>query len=112
MYGTMEKADAVNVYVCESCGGQTVTVNDVSGVTPFMISCRTATIGCGGMAQSTCYRGEPDAPPAWEWYRPDEEELARLDKATREHIANGGLLLRKLDSQRREMRYGYRTRRA
>ena len=30
----------INVYVCQKCGGLTVTVDVDEGVTPFMLGCR------------------------------------------------------------------------
>ena len=90
-------AGSVNVYTCQKCKGFTVTVDLVEGVTPFMIRCRAKQFMggiCDGMAESGFYRQPAPAAPAWEWYRPDAEEIERLDLGTREHVKQGGLLLR------------------
>lgn len=106
----MEVSGAVNVYVCEKCGGKTVTVNRDEGVTPFMLACRVNNVGCGGHARSSFYRVDQNQTPDWEWYRPDEGELATLEPEWQHHIKSGGLKLRKLDAIGRE-KYGHRVRR-
>lgn len=87
----------VNAYLCRDCRGYTMTVDVDEGVTPFMLRCRAEGEhgDCGGKAQSLFYRLPPALPePAWEFYRPDEAELATLDRASRAHVQQGGLLLR------------------
>jgi hypothetical protein len=91
-----------NVYTCSRCGGFTVTVDVAEGVTPFMIGCRASgkSGDCSGDAYSAFYPKKPwpvhvPTTPAWEWYRPGRGEVRRLDRASREHVKNGGLLLRK-----------------
>lgn len=82
-----------NAYCCPL--HKTITVDLVKGVTPFAIRCRYP--GCNEIAYSVGYR----VPSAYaetashEWYRPDSTELSTLDRETREHVENGGLLLRK-----------------
>jgi hypothetical protein len=95
-----------NVYVCEKCGGFTVTIDVDEGVTPFMIRCRAKDVvgndailpGCKGNAVSSFY---PEGPrpshiqePAWEWYAPSSTEFESLDSATKDHVYSGGLILR------------------
>lgn len=104
----MERANAINVYVCPKCGHRTVTVNRVEGVTSFLLKCRSIA-GCDEFAQSSLYRVDQSLRPDWEWYRPDEKELEAATEEVKRHIANGGLMLRKLDGAGRE-RYGFRTR--
>lgn len=77
----------INVYTCEKCGGETVTVDVDEGTTPYMLGCRAngkerpAPGACTGMAQSSFYQPRPGrAPPAWEWYRMTDEEAATLDR--------------------------------
>lgn len=90
----------INVYTCGICKGRTVTVDLDEGVTPFLLGCRaTGKEGdCTGTAQSAMYRVPADSPPAdWEWYRPDDVELARIKKRSRslaEHVEHGGLVIR------------------
>jgi hypothetical protein len=96
-----------NAYQCEKCGHETVTVNQDEGVTPFMIRCRR--FGCEGLARSLCYNTPQQRVPTHAWYRPDEKRTKRLDEATREHVTQGGLLLRALDPLEMEQ-YGHRVR--
>lgn len=96
-----ERAGLINVYVCEACGGHTVTKNRDEGTTPFMISCR-ATVGCKGVAQSSFYRVSQNQTPVLLWIKPTPEELERFIKAQsggdfhtveiRRHVSMGGLL--------------------
>lgn len=89
----MEKAEAINQYVCEGCGYVTTTVNRAEGTTPFLILCPRRP-KCRGMARSRFYRVAPGVVPSYEWYRPEGEPLAKLNLSTREHVELGGLLLR------------------
>lgn len=90
-----------NVYVCEQCGGFTVTVDIDDGVTPFMLGCRA--LGeeglCEGLAYSELYPPGPRPPhipaPAWEWYKPTAQELKASTPGMQAHAAQGGLFLRK-----------------
>ena len=90
-----------NVYVCEECGGYTVTVDIDEGVTPFMLGCRASgdEDSCDGMAMSQFYpegRRPPYIPaPEWEWYRPGAEELEGETPAMQAHAGMGGLFLRR-----------------
>ncbi|WP_066280289.1 hypothetical protein, partial [Blastomonas sp. CCH1-A6] len=79
-----------NAYECEKCGSYIVTVDREPGVTPFMVSCGN----CSSMATSKFYRVQAYLEPTHEWYRP--ETLAGLKGGVREHVENGGLLLRKI----------------
>lgn len=113
-----EEADKINEYVCQKCKGVTRTVNRDSGTTPFMIQCKVANVGCGGMAQSSFYRVSQNKLPGWEWIRPTPEEFeawitshkAEDHRETiKEHCDNGGMLMRKIDVH--DLRkYGFRLR--
>jgi len=89
------RSAGINGYLCETCGLVTVTVDKHPGVTPFVLSCRME--GCRGITQSMMY---PPAMtfdvPLWEWYRPSADENKTLDSYTKDHVRNGGLLLRKI----------------
>lgn len=105
----MPKNPRINVYVCEY-GCHNVTVDVDEGVTPFFIKClRKSTPDrpiqkkyldengeCIGIARSTFYPSGPKPPhipdPTHEWYRP--ESLDGLSKDEKEHVDQGGLLLR------------------
>lgn len=100
----METEPRINVYVCQVCGGHTVTVDVDEGVTPFMIGCRRQQgprRQCKGIAQSSFYQRVPlhIGEPQWEWYRPTDEQLKNIYSGDsleqmREHVAKGGLDLR------------------
>lgn len=92
----VEKRGQVNHYLCKACRMPTVTINADDGVTPITIRCR-ATEDCNGEAVSQVYRVPQDTRSAqWAWYRPVIGSLT--DPATREHVENGGLLLRRRNS--------------
>ncbi|HEV2747511.1 MAG TPA: hypothetical protein VGW34_09470 [Allosphingosinicella sp.] len=83
-----------NIYVCDTCHGHIVTVDVDEGVTPYLIECRAAPLGCPGYMQSSMYRVFNQRMRAsWEWYKPAAIEM--LDEFERDHVASGGLLLRK-----------------
>lgn len=115
-----EAANKINGYACENCKGVTYTINRDEGATPFMIKCRVATGGCGGMTQSLFHCVPQDERPGWEWIMPTPEEFDEWIKRHNQeehrgnltaHVANGGMLLRKLDAIRLHG-YGFRSRRA
>ena len=84
-----------NIYTCETCGGHVVTVDRDEGVTPFAIQCRSAPIGCPGTMYSSMYRVfDQRMRASWEWYRPSAVEV--LSDGERQHVKNGGLLLRRV----------------
>ena len=89
----------INCYVCNKCGWLHWTIDREPGVTPGMIRCRRPP-QCDGLAWSAWYRVRQDDGSwvDWEWYRPGKTELCRFDAATREHIAKGGLILRRRKS--------------
>ncbi|ALJ08263.1 hypothetical protein [Brevundimonas sp. DS20] len=92
-----------NLYVCigesmgvgatsaNGCGQAMWTIDREPGVTPFLTSCRH----CGGYAQSRSYQVPQDTVADFEWYRPDAF-TPDMKAATRDHILNGGLILRKI----------------
>ena len=85
-----------NVYTCQVCHKFFVTVDVDDGVTPFMTECKEA--GCKGGAHSSFYPTGPRPPripaPTYEWYKPDAAEMASLSGGVRQHVEQGGLLLR------------------
>lgn len=88
-----------NGYKCQDCGQITMTYHVDDGVTPMFLACR-ATEDCTGRAVSMMY---PPGPlpaelaelPRWEWYRPSRRAVRRMDRAMRDHVARGGLVLRR-----------------
>lgn len=65
-----------------------------------MLACRAlgSLDACTGTGFSMFYRADPSKLPTphWEWYRPDKKELRGYGRETREHVRQGGLLLRPL----------------
>jgi len=88
--------DKKNIYVCPDCLDHVVTVDLDEGVTPFMIQCQR-TEGCKGMMESSMYRVYDMRMQAdFEWYSPDDAERALITNINvREHVNNGGLIMRK-----------------
>ena len=80
-----------NLYTCDTCHGEVVTIDIDKGVTPFMISCR-ATPACKGFMTSSFYNCDPARAAQFEFYRP--ETLEGFGLQTQEHVKKGGLLLR------------------
>lgn len=99
-----------NVYICEDsgikkdgrgCGRATVTIDREPGVTPFMSTCPH----CGGGMVSRMYRVPQDLIPTVEWYRPDT--LDGLSPWTVDHVMNGGLISRWIDSAGEDLMAAY-----
>ncbi len=99
-----------NIYTCQKCGGQTVTIDIDEGVTPFMLRCRaTGEEGdCDGMAQSCMYRVPANSPePQWEWFTPRGFEYRELSPQMKEHVDKGGLVIRKKGRHEQDAPTGY-----
>lgn len=87
-----------NAYTCSECGFTFVTVHVDDGVTPFGILCRAAN-DCQGMATSHFYKLSPSVlaiEPTFEWYKPTENDPKMEDPAVREHVRQGGVMLRSI----------------
>ncbi len=96
-----ERTGMVNVYFCEE-GRHWIKVRlSDSGTTPFLLGCRQ----CDQVMRSFAYTRPPDSlgvmgrqmresDPTHEFYRPDTTE--GLDQLEREHVRDGGLLLREI----------------
>jgi hypothetical protein len=96
-----------NLYACNTCRQYIVTIDVDEGVTPAFLSCK-AMKGCPGTMGSAWYRM-----PAWahegvdfEWYRPTGKAYAKLSKAMRKHVDDGGLDLRKAKNRSRRRGHG------
>lgn len=87
----MEKKGQINLYTCESCDADIVTVNRDDGVTPYMIRCER----CGGVSVSAFYRVDQATTPTHEYYRP--AIVRGMSREAKEHVSRGGLLLRKIE---------------
>lgn len=92
----MEKEGMINRYTCDGCKKTIVTILVDDGVTPAFLSCK---FDCNLAARmgSHWYRTEQKIhllePNQYEWYKPDS--LKGLHPNEREHVKQGGLLLRK-----------------
>jgi len=109
--------EKMNIYICEH-GCHNITVNVDKGVTPFMMKClregdakrpldksKSKNGVCVGMAKSCMYperiNDAQDYPVAkHEWYRPDNQEYSALNNAEKDHVRNGGLLIRKITGKK------------
>lgn len=83
-----------NIYTCEWCQRNVVTVDRDDGVTPFLIDCL---FGCRAVMKSSFYRVPQGLTAEYEWYKPDAEEIDKMTPAMRQHVEQGGLDLRKID---------------
>ncbi len=114
-----ETKGQINRYTCTNCRKSIVTVNLVDGVTPAILSCKV-TEGCSGQMMSSWYNCNQGLIPTHEWYKPkddaeiqadvlsemkvhgldtsDQEEVNMLFNMTRDHVNQGGLLLRKKEN--------------
>jgi len=88
----------INVYTCQSCSHQLVTIDLEEGTTPFMVRCEL----CKGDAYSSFYKVPEGLIPTHEWYKPTLKELKKLYgnkpnvlAGMKEHVKMGGLDLRK-----------------
>jgi hypothetical protein len=90
----------INVYTCPA-GHKTVTIDTDDGVTPMMMGCRQKADdgkhNCTEFARSAWYRCDSTLTPEYEWYKP--ESMKGLNKAEKEHVVLGGLLLRKIETK-------------
>lgn len=85
----------VNTYTCDTCNGSIITIDVDEGVTPFMLRCR-ATPKCPGTSRSALYRevvSDLNFRPHYLWVKPDAAEYEKLNKATQQHVDQGGLVL-------------------
>ena len=84
-----------NIYVCEVCNRQIITVDVDDGTTPFMTRCR-ATNGCKGWMQSQFYHVDQKLHASFEWFHPPLSD--DMSPAMRDHVQMGGLMLRAVSS--------------
>jgi hypothetical protein len=101
----------LNAYVCtpsplpssiikSGCGYSITTIDRDTGVTPMFVKCGH----CGGVATSRMYRTTCTPEEAThEWFRPASElELPKGHtlESVKEHLLNGGLLLRPIKGKK------------
>ncbi|MDO4802791.1 MAG: hypothetical protein Q4A15_11555 [Prevotellaceae bacterium] len=78
-----------DIYECEECGKRKSSTYRDKGVTPFVIGC-----DCGGaMMHTQTFAG---VAPNIEinWVRPSYEYYKAMSEGMREHIENGGLVMK------------------
>lgn len=83
-----------NIWNCGRCGTRIVADHKDEGVTPFMIDC----VKCGDIAYSQFYslsEADEQLEVEFEWYTPKGRQYRRLKVYDREHVDNGGLLMRR-----------------
>jgi hypothetical protein len=89
-----------NVYTCTTCGFDFVTIDRDVGTTPFMTSCKNPKL-CKGQSRSSFYSVDQNLVATYEWYAPDQREIRDIIKPrVLQHIAMGGLLLRKIETEK------------
>ena len=101
----MEKKGQINIYICENCEHQIITINLDDGVTSAFIDCVLSTYPkCLGIMASRFYRVPQDLDHTHEWHIPDEDDFdEELNAGVRHHVEQGGLVLRKrIDSKKME----------
>lgn len=96
--GSTSAAGAINVYACPFCGWRALTRHRDAGTTPTRIYCGGR--HCDAATGPACHAQEVVprlAVPTHEWYRPRShaERGAITTTQIRDHVANGGLLLRR-----------------
>lgn len=78
-----------DIYYCYKCGKIKTSVYRDKGVTPFTVRCE-----CGHyMAHRHTESGVVDNPDM-EWVRPTYAQYMELTDGAREHVENGGLVLK------------------
>jgi len=87
----MSFKDKINVYKC-TFGHEMITKDIDEGVTPMYLTCDK----CGGYSRSSFYNVDQSLKHTHEWYKPTKDEIKKLDYNSKEHVKNGGLLLKKL----------------
>ena len=96
-----EPAGAKNIYLCDHCGYEIVTVNVDEGTTPMLIACQVKTgspeVRCHGTMCSVWYRVSQDTRPTHEWYQPSPKWARRKGEAMLDHVRRGGLVLREIE---------------
>lgn len=94
-----------NAYFCKKCRKVTITVDIDEGVTPAFIKCPHCK---KDMAGSFMYQipgcmyfeyvpniGMQLLIADYEWYKPKDNEIVLLSDAEKDHVKNGGLLMRR-----------------
>jgi hypothetical protein len=119
----MSKRGEINGWRCDRCELITYAIHVDDGVTPMFLACRATgkLEGCEGMGTSLMYPPPPVpdhvlAETRWEWYKPEPPKrrfdittgkfftpLDSLTPAARQHVEQGGLLLRELTDAGREL---------
>jgi hypothetical protein len=105
------KRGDVNGYTCDQCGHHTYIVHVDDGVTPMFLACRyegkdPGEAECKGQGTSLMYPSPPipehvKRAVGWEWFKP--LDLDGYGEGMRDHIERGGLDLRPLTDEGRQV---------
>lgn len=86
------RGQGTDVYVCSDCGGKFYTEYKDKGVTPFIIRCRFCKEGT--MMHEHTVDHAPVGAVTHYWVRPSSKQLRNLNPAARQHVLDGGLMLK------------------
>lgn len=87
----------IHVYTCPF-GHTMVTVEIAEGSTPMLMTCRQNHVDgkqCTAATQINLQKSYAGLIPEFEWYKP--VELRGLSRQEKDHVREGGLLLRKIE---------------
>lgn len=89
-----------NIYICQKCSAEMVTIDRDEGTTPFITRCHAFVKGreCMGDMQSGMYRCDQALNPTHEWVRMSDGEAANSSPGVMRHHLLGGLVLREIAS--------------
>lgn len=87
----MEKGNRINAYVCYNLHS-TITVQLDDGSIPAILKCQTE--GCNMPSRSMLGMVNQKFPPTHEWFKPSDIVVETLSPPDRNHVMNGGLMLR------------------
>jgi hypothetical protein len=113
-------SERVNIYTCDKCGNQTITVHADEGIAPVLIGCDKCK---NGDSQSHFYNVPQNLKAKYEWFKPltdaeikeqikweaktfhnsiPDEPIEFCFENTKEYIRLGVLLLRPINGQSSE----------
>lgn len=105
----LSEQNRLNAWRCEVCSVPFIAFDRHPGTTPMLVAHQTLDpdTDCTGMCASVFYSregvyaaavdlGQQQVTPSHEWYRPSAVELRAAPGGIREHVAQGGLLVREV----------------
>lgn len=79
-----------DIYTCVHCKRRLITAEADSGTVPQLIDC----IFCPSLMVSQFRRKDQSLTATHEWYRPSNDELSVMNQTVKDHVSQGGLILR------------------